>query len=463
MTMKRCFGWVRVWLLLSLAVVFLTHDLKEVSAGVDAGKQTNNTLENASAANNEEGCIAIVNMDMMILPGTLAYLERSLEQAYQDHAKLVILELDTPGGMLNTAQEMIQAIFNSRVPIVVYVTPSGSTATSAGVFITLAGHVAAMAPGTSIGAAHPVTGEGKDIEGDMRSKAENMTVAMVKSISEERGRNVDWAEKAVKESDSVTEKEALGLGVVDIVAPDLDELLKNIAGRRVKLGKREILLEDYSRLPRRSYEMQFKHKALNVLANPNIAALLWLAATTGISLELYNPGSILPGVVGVICLILALAVSQIIPISQSGVILMVVGALMIGAEMYTGVGILGVGGVVAMVLGAVYLIDVSQAPGLSVALEFIVPMAVLMGGLALWVVHAVVTTYKHQESTGAEGIVGMTGKAVENIVQTGRVLVRGEYWKAVPHKDVEGVIAKGEGIEVVRLMDGLVLEVRRQA
>ncbi|MCB0318390.1 MAG: ATP-dependent Clp protease proteolytic subunit, partial [Bdellovibrionales bacterium] len=169
--------------------------------------------------------IAVMDMDMMILPGTQGYLEDTIKSAEDNNAKLIILTLDTPGGMLNTTQEMIQKIFSSKVPIVIYVSPTGASATSAGVFLTLAGHIAAMAPGTTIGAAHPVAGDGKDIEGDMRAKAENSTISMVKAISEQRGRNVKWAEQAVKESSSITEKEALSLKVVDLVADDLDELI----------------------------------------------------------------------------------------------------------------------------------------------------------------------------------------------------------------------------------------------
>jgi len=400
--------------------------------------------------------IAVMDMNMMILPGTQAYLEKTIEDAQSKGAKLLIVRLDTPGGMLNTSQEMIQILLNAPMPVAMYVSPSGGTATSAGVFITLAAHVAAMSPGTSIGAAHPVGADGKDIEGDMGDKAEQMTIAMVKSIAEQRGRNVEWAEKSVKESNSLTEKEALNRGVVDLIADDVDDLLKQIKGKEVKVGKDTVILGDYGKLPRRRYAISFKDKSINVLANPNIAALLWLGATTGISLELYNPGTIIPGMVGLICLILALAVSQIIPISQGGLLLLILGTILIGAEFYFASGVLGIGGIVALVLGSLYLIDVSKAPDLAVSLEYILPVAIVLGLFLLIAVRAAVKTYKSKVTTGNEGMVGMYGEAVANISGSGRVFMNGENWNATSK---EGLIEKGARVKVVAIKDGMLLEV----
>lgn len=403
-----------------------------------------------------EPFVALVRMQMAILPGTSALLNRALSEARTQGAQLVVLELDTPGGMLNTSQEMIQAIFASELPVVVYVSPSGGTAASAGVFITMAAHIAAMAPGTSIGAAHPVAGDGKDIEGDMRKKAENLATAMVRSIAEQRGRNTDWAERAVKESSSLTEREALERKVIDIVAPTLDELLRKISGHQVKLSSGLVTLKDLSSLPRRTYQLDYREQAINVLANPNVVALLWLAATTGLSIELYNPGLILPGVVGVIALILALAVSQVIPVNIGAVALLLVGALLIGAELIVPSGILGLGGVLAIVLGSVYLIDVSQAPTLAVTLELIVPVALLLGGFLLLMVSVVVRSSRRKVSTGSEGLLGAVGTASTTISLTGKVFLNGELWNA---RTGSGVIAKGSEVEVVAV-SGLVLEVQ---
>lgn len=405
-----------------------------------------------------EPFVAVMDMDMMILPGTAGYLDETIHESSELGAKAIVVKLDTPGGVLDTSQQMIQSIFKSPVPVMIYVSPAGSTATSAGVFITMAGHIAAMAPGTSIGAAHPVMGDGKDIEGDMRKKAENMTVAMVKSIADRRGRNIAWAEKAVKESASITEKEALKQGVVDLVAEDIDDLLRQARGREIRLESGPVILEDLSKLPKRLFSISYKYRALNVLANPNVAALLWLAATTGISLELYNPGVILPGVVGVICLVLALAVSQIIPVSQGAILLIVLGAILIGAELYTGSLVLGAGGVVAMVLGAMYLIDVSQAPGMEVAMELIVPVAALLGLLLLLVASRAYSVLRRQATTGDHGMVGQRGKVMETVAEHGRVFVNGEIWNACVN---EGIIEKGAAVEVVAVKNGLTLEVKR--
>ena len=402
--------------------------------------------------------IALMKMDMMILPGTEAFLDETIRDAEKSGAKLIVLQLNTPGGMLNTTQHMIQKIFSSPVPIVVYVAPTGATATSAGVFLTLAGHIAAMAPGTTIGAAHPVAGDGKDIEGDMRAKAENSTIAMVKAISEQRGRNIKWAEKSVKDSSSITEKEAVKIKVVDLVADDIDELVKKLDNRKVKVENKELILRGLSKLPVREYKISFKNEVINVMANPNIAALLWLGATTGISMELYNPGAIFPGVVGVICLVMALAVSQVIPITQGGILLLILGVALIGAELFIPSGILGVGGVIAIVFGSIYLIDVAEAPGLAVNLELIIPMAIVTGIFLLGIVYAVTKAMGRKFETGNEGLVGLIGTATNNISDRGKIFVNGEYWNAVSD---EGIIEKGAQVKVEEVLPGLVLKVSK--
>lgn len=411
-----------------------------------------------SSAAEEPGFVALVSMDMMILPGTAEYLEKSIESAEAGGARVVIVRLNTPGGLLNTTQEMIQSIFRSDIPVIVYVGPSGATATSAGVFLTLAGHIAAMAPGTTIGAAHPVSGEGKDIEGDMRDKVENITVAMVKSISEERGRNAAWAEKAVKKSSSLTEKEALKENVIDLVADDYQSLLKKIAGKKIKIHNKEIVLEDYSALPQRHYDISFKQKTINTLSNPNVLALLWLAATTGISIELYNPGLILPGVVGAICLILAMAMSQIIPVTQGGVLLLILGAVLIASELFITSGVLGIGGIIAMIFGTIYLIDVVEAPGMSVNLSLIIPLVLAVGSLMLFLVYSIVSSRKRRAVTGEEGLNGQVAEAMATFTSSGKVFVNGEIWSA---KLKEGIAEKGEKLRVVDVLDGLTLLVEK--
>lgn len=403
--------------------------------------------------------VAVIDMEMMILPGTSGHLDAAIERASRENAKVLIVRLNTPGGLLDTSQAMIQAIFASPVPVVMFVSPTGGTATSAGVFITMAGHIAAMAPGTSIGAAHPVAGDGKDIEGDMRAKAENMTVALVRSVAEQRGRNAAWAEKAVRESVSVGESEALKLGVIDLVAKDIPELLHKIKGRTVTVAdQKQIVLDDYTALPVVTYEMALRDQALNIFAHPNVAALLWLGATTGLSIELYSPGAIIPGVVGVICLILALAVGQIIPLNTGAVLLLVVGAAMIGAEMFFPSLVLGIGGIVALALGALYLIDGGAAPGLAVDPLVVVPPAVVLGGVMLLVTGLAVKNLRRRATTGTTGLVGQRGTALENFTVAGKVFVNGEIWRATA---ANGIVDKDAPVEVVRVVDNLTVEVKK--
>jgi membrane-bound serine protease (ClpP class) len=444
-----------LWILSSLWLVFSVFSAP-VSFATASEEQSEEVKEGRSFAS---GFVAEVKMNMLILPGTASYLRKSIDEAHSQGAKILVVHLDTPGGLLQTSQEMVQLIFNAPLPVVVYVSPSGSSATSAGVFITQAGHIAAMAPGTSIGAAKPVMGDGGDIAGDMKTKAENITVAMVKSISEERGRNIEWVEMAVRESASLTEREALEKNVIDLVALDLRDLLEQIVGKEVKVAGQNVVLEDYSSLPRRTYEISFTDRTTNVLANPTIAALLWLAATTGLMLELYNPGAILPGMVGLICLILALAVTQIIPISQGGIMLLVLGMVLIGAEIFVGSGILAIGGIISIILGAIYLVDVTQAPGLAVSLEFVIPIALALAAFCYLLMQGFVSTSRKLPTTGYEGLIGKLGTSLERMEKEGRIFVNGEVWQA---KMAAGTpIEKGEKVKVVGVENGYTLKIEK--
>ncbi|NBW40848.1 nodulation protein NfeD [bacterium] len=414
---------------------------------------------NAAGANTSqsEGYVAVIDMDMMILPGTQSYLEHAISEAENGGAKLLVVKLNTPGGILQTTQRMIQAMFQSKVPIVVYISPTGGTATSAGVFLTMAAHVAVMAPGTSIGSAHPVSGDGKDIEGDMRKKVEEATTALVKSVTEQRGRNIEWVEKAVRESVSLTDREAVEQGVVDYVAADVRELIKKAAGREVVIEENTSRLEDYSDLPIRVIPIDFRDEVLNVLSNPNVAAILWLIATTGISIELYNPGLIFPGVFGVISLVLALAVSQIIPLSQGGLVLLVLGGLLITAEFFFASGILAAGGIISMMLGLLYLVDVTQAPGLVVSKSVVFPIGTVLGTYLFFVIRAAARSRKQEPLTGAEGLIGQIGEVRETASAHGKIFVNGELWNATTES---GIIPAGESARIVGVMPGMKLKIK---
>lgn len=404
------------------------------------------------------GFVAVIDMNMLILPGTQGHLERALDEAHARGARALVVLLDTPGGVLQSAQQMIQIIFRAPIPVIVYVSPSGSGATSAGALITLAAHVAAMAPGTTIGAATPVNGDGKNLDSDMKAKAESLTSAMARTTAERRGRNVEWAEKAVREASALTETEALKSNVVDLVASSLDDLLRQIKGRKVVVNDETVILEDLSALPRETMPISYSNSALNVLSHPSVVAILWLLATAGIAVEIYNPGVVLPGAVGALALIVALGMNQVIPVNQAAVLMLLAGAVLIGAELYTGTLLLGVLGVASIVFGSFYLIDTSDMPGLGVPYWFIAPVA-LIGALSMLAVSVAAYRVTRKKSvTGFEGMIGLTGEAREHISSSGTIYVNGELWKA---STTDGVIDAGCKVQVVGVKPGLVLDVRR--
>lgn len=403
-----------------------------------------------------EGYVAVLKADLMILPGTAMYLREGIEEAAQAGAKAVVLELNTPGGLLPSAQEMIQDISAAPIPVFVYVSPTGAAAISAGVLVTQAAHVAAMAPGTSIGAAHPVTQEGEDIKGDMREKVENATIAIVTSIAATRGRNTKWAAESVRNSSSLIDSDALRERVVDFSARDIPELLMKAAGKEVSVAGNKMVLPDLSKLPLRRAEFGVRYQVVNAISHPNVISLLWLVATTGISIELYNPGLIVPGVVGGLALIIALAMSQVIPINHGAILLLVAGAALIGAEVFTGSIILGIGGLVALCLGALYIIDTTQAPGMEVALAAVLPTALVCGGILFAAALTVYRALRVETLSGKEAMVGRRGRALENFSNSGTISVQGEIWKAKPTR---GVILKDQVVVVTRVLEGLLVEV----
>jgi membrane-bound serine protease (ClpP class) len=363
--------------------------------------------------------------------------------------------------MLTTLQDMVQEIFKSPVPIVVYVAPSGATATSAGVFITMAAHVAVMAPGTSIGAAHPIDGDGQDIKGDMRRKVENMAAALVRSISDKRGRNTKWAERAVKKSSSITVDEAVRLGVVDIKANHIDEIFDKVEGRVVNVEQSQLVLTGFKGARVVEFAPSLRLRVLNFLSNPTVVGILWLVGTTGIVVELYSPGLILPGIVGAICLVLALISFQILPLNVGAIVLVVIGVLLVFAESLVPSGVLGVGGLVAILVGMVYLVDTSQAPGLVVQLLYIVPFLLLILALLILVAVSLFSIRRHKPRIGYDTLIDREGEVVESFLNgVGLVRVSGEIWKAECSDSSLGI---GSRIIVKKKLPGLRLLVQRVA
>jgi len=393
-------------------------------------------------------------VDGAIGPAVAAFVSESIDRAKASGAAALVIELDTPGGLLTSARAIVKDLLAAPVPVVVYVAPSGAGAGSAGVFITMAAHVAAMAPGTSIGAAHPVGGQGEDIKGTMGEKIENFTASFSESIARQRGRNVEWAVKAVRQSVSVAADEAAKLKVVDLVARDRDELLARIEGRTVEIGgeKRVLKLKPVELL---SFEMRFSQRVLAVLADPNIAYLLMLAGLLGLYVEFTHPGVLFPGVVGGICLLLALTAMQVLPVNTGALALLALGVALLVAEAFLPTfGVVGVGGVVAFLLGSLFLFD-SPGDQVEVARGIVVGAG---GGLAAFilVIGTLVTRRRGVPARlGVEGMIGAVGTARERLAPVGSVLVNGEYWLA----ETDEAIEAGAPVEVTGV-DGLRLRVR---
>ena len=408
------------------------------------------------SAEAQSGPIVIIDINGPINPATDDFLGTSLTEAEAQNARLFIIQLNTPGGLLPSMKAMVEKILESPVPVLVYVTPSGGSAMSAGVFITLAGHFAAMAPGTTIGAAHPVTGTGDDIGGDMRTKIENSTVSQIRAIAEQRGRNADWAEEAVRDSVAITDRDALDEKVIDFIASDIDRALDEIEGKTVSVDGKSVVLKNLKNASRKTLEMSFKQQVVNILSDPNIAILLGLGAMLGIGLELYHPGGFLPGIIGVICLVLSLTAAQVLPINFGGLILMILGVAFFVVElMLPAFGIWGGAGIVCLILGSIYFIDTKQVwsiEGFDVNIGLVGGTAALVGLILLAVGYLVVRSAKRQISTGKEGLLGR--KAVvkgEFKKGLGRVQLMGEIWRAKLVEDDSKELKAGDELFVVGL------------
>ena len=397
--------------------------------------------------------VVVATYEGVINPVAAEYLHDALAIAESGHAQALIVKLDTPGGLDTSMRLIIKDMTNAPLPVVVYVSPSGGRAASAGVFITMAAHVAAMAPGTNIGAAHPVAMGGGEMDKTMKEKVENDSVAYIKSIAEQRGRNVTWAENAVRKSVSVTEKEALDLKIIDVVVEDVPALLAKLDGWKVALANGSVTLQTKG-AEARAFPMGWRLEALKVLSDPNIAMLLMTIGTIGILAELYNPGAILPGIVGAISLILAFYSLQSLPINYAGVLLIVLGVVFFVLEIQvTSYGLLTLGGIAAMTLGGLLLVK-SDAPFMQVSLWFLLPTVITAGAILFGMAWMAARTFRQAPVTGVEGMVGAIALARTDVSPHGQVFVHGELWEAIS----ESPIRKGEEAEV-RSVDGLTLTV----
>jgi len=399
--------------------------------------------------------VDLIAIDGSINPAVDDYIRESINRAKLNGARALIIQLDTPGGLLNSTRTIVKEMLGAPVPVLVYIAPSGAGAGSAGVFITMAAHVAAMAPGTNIGAAHPVSGGGQEVKGVMGEKIENFTASFSESIAQKRGRNTEWAIQAVRKSVAITETEALKKNVIDIIAKDVNDLLNQADGRSVDLDghKHTLALKD-ARVIR--YEMSLKQKVLNAIADPNIAYLLMMAGILGLYMEFAHPGVIFPGVAGTICLLLAFASLQLLPINYTGLALILLGvALLVGEAFVPSFGVLGVGGIIALALGSLLLFE-TPTSDFGVDRSIVFTAVGTVGSFVLAVSYLVFRSQRAKPTLGLEGLVGEVGEVRGKLSLKGRIFVHGETWNAEADREID----VGEKVRVVGF-DGMCLKVTR--
>jgi membrane-bound serine protease (ClpP class) len=407
-----------------------------------------------SAFGTEDRHINVIEINGVINPVAAKFITEAIDQSEEDGAQCLIIQMDTPGGLMDSMRTIVKKMLSARVPVVVYVSPAGARAASAGVFVTMAAHIAAMAPSTNIGAAHPVTlgSQGKENKA-MMEKVVNDAVAQIKGIAKERGRNVKWAEKAVRESVSITEEEALKLKVIDLVAPDLDSLLAKIDGRKVKIdSKKKVLVTKGATI--NSRQMGWRYRFLDIISNPTIAYIMLMLGIYGIFFELSNPGAILPGVVGAIFLILAFFALQMLPINYAGLALILLGIILFIAEVkITSYGMLSVGGAVCMFLGSIMLAE-NLPEYMRISKGVIIPAVMVSAGFFIFAVTMAIRARRKKPTTGIEGLIGEEGLSESLIFPEGTVSIHGELWTAICDERIE----RGERIKVVGV-DNLKLKV----
>jgi membrane-bound serine protease (ClpP class) len=394
----------------------------------------------------EKPPVFFIEVDGIINPATAKFITDSIDEATQQGGQCLIIQLDTPGGLMESMRVIVKKELSSTIPIIVYVAPSGARSASAGVFITMAANIAVMAPGTHIGAAHPVTlggEEGKESK-TMTDKIVNDTVSYIKTIAKTRGRNVDWAEKAVTKSLSITEDEAVQQKVVDFISPDLQSLLTKIDGKVIKFNGVTRTLHTKGAQPK-PIQMSWRDRLLDIISNPTIAYILLMLGIYGIFFELSSPGAILPGVVGGIFIILAFYALQMLPVNYAGLALILFGIILFIAEIkVVSHGLLAVGGVISLLLGSVMLFR-SPEEYMRVSLSVIIPAVLVSAAFFIFAVTKAVKARLTKPTTGMEGLVGEIGIMATPTTPEGKISIHGEFWNAISDQPIE----KGEKVQVV--------------
>ncbi len=398
----------------------------------------------------------VVTVDGIINPAVAEFLAASISRSAAEGAECLIIRMDTPGGLDLSMRSIIKEMMGAGIPVIVYVSPAGARAASAGALITMAADIAAMAPGTNIGAAHPVSLGGGKMEDEMASKVENDAAAYAESIAAKRNRNKEWAVKAVRESVSITENEALKIKVIDLIAADLEDLLRQLDGRKITTAAGVTILETEG-IEVHEIEMGLREKVLDTLSNPNIAYILMMVGLLGLYFELSNPGAIFPGIIGGISLILAFFAFQTLPVNYAGILLIILALILFILEIkVTSFGMLTVGGVISLTLGSLMLFDTGAAPFARLSFEVLIPVVSITSACCIAIVYLAIRAYRRKPATGREGIVGEVGTAKSAIDPEGKVFVHGEYWNALSDESIpEGtavkvVEVKGSTLKVIR-------------
>lgn len=404
----------------------------------------------------EANDVIVIPVDGVINPVSQEFIKKGIEGAAKANAEAIIIELDTPGGLDTSMREIVKEILRSEVPVVVFVYPSGARAASAGTFILIASHIAAMAPQTNVGAAHPV-GIGERLDKTMAEKATNDASAYMKSLAQKRKRNYIWAEDAVRKSVSATAEEALRLNVIDLIANDTESLLSTIDGKEIETasGVRTLRTKG-AKTVRLKYGL--RHKILDLISNPNVAYILMLLGFYGLFFELTNPGAIFPGVLGGICLILAFYALQTIPVNYAGLLLIILGIILFVLEVkITSYGILTIGGIISMIIGSLMLFE-SAGPFFKLSLSVVLPAAIITAIFFILTFWLALRALKSKPVTGSEGLIGEEGVTKTEITKEGgTVAVHGELWSAYSDEPIE----EGQ-LVVVESVKGLKIKVRKK-